>query len=96
MIRRDRSNERLVALFLLGALLLLPPLLLIFNRPERILGIPLLYLYIFAVWASLIVLAALIAHRIDRHAVAATTNIDVSAGDEDRNGEALADEARRA
>ncbi len=51
-------SERLVALFLLGALLLLPPVLLIFNVPARAVGVPVLYLYVFIAWALLIVLAA--------------------------------------
>ena len=60
----NRTHERLLALFMLGVLLLLPPLLLIFNRPARILGIPALYLYIFSAWALVIALAAAIARRI--------------------------------
>ena len=64
MTGRDRSNERLVALFLLSLLLFLPPLLLVFNRPDRVIGIPALYLYIFVVWAGLIALSALISARI--------------------------------
>lgn len=35
-------------------LLLNSPILAIANRPERVLGIPVLYLYVFTVWASLI------------------------------------------
>jgi hypothetical protein len=64
MIRRERTNELLVALFLLGVVLLLPPVLLVFNRPERIMGVPVLYLYLFAAWAVLIGLVAAIARRI--------------------------------
>ena len=48
----SRTRELLIALFLLGALLFAPPLLIIFNKPTRILGIPSLYLYLFAVWAA--------------------------------------------
>lgn len=64
MDRRDTTHERLVALFLLGVLLLVPPMLVVFNRVERVLGVPLLYLYLFAAWALLIGLAALVARRI--------------------------------
>ena len=70
MTGRDRINERLVALFLLGLLLFLPPLLLVFNRPDRVIGIPALYLYIFVAWAGLIALSALISARIGREAEA--------------------------
>ena len=66
MVRRDTTHERLVALFLLGVLLLVPPVLVVFNRVERVLGVPLLYLYLFAAWALLIGLAALVARLLAR------------------------------
>ncbi len=53
-------SERLIALFVLAIVLLNPPLLLIFDRVAITVGIPVLYLYLFAVWAVLIVLLALI------------------------------------
>jgi hypothetical protein len=59
----SRTREFLVALFLLGVLLFAPPLLLIFNKATRILGVPTLYLYLFAVWAALIALIALAVER---------------------------------
>jgi hypothetical protein len=62
----SRTRELLVALFLLGVLLLAPPLLIIFNKATRILGVPTLYLYLFAVWTVLIALVALAVER--RHA----------------------------
>jgi hypothetical protein len=58
-----RARELLVALFLLGVLLFAPPLLLIFNKETLILGVPTLYLYLFAVWAALIALVALVVER---------------------------------
>jgi hypothetical protein len=58
-----RARELLVALFLLGVLLFAPPLLLIFNKETLILGVPTLYLYLFAVWAALIALVALAVER---------------------------------
>jgi len=64
MIRNNRTNERLVALFLLGTVLLVPPVLLVFNRPVRVLGIPTLYLYLFVVWIVLIFLGRVLANRI--------------------------------
>jgi len=45
----------------LGFLLFNYPLLALFNRPGTVFGIPLLYAYIFAVWALLIVVIAIIA-----------------------------------
>ena len=55
----SRTRELLVALFLLGVILLAPPVLLIFNKATLILGIPSLYFYLFAVWSALIALVAL-------------------------------------
>jgi hypothetical protein len=65
----DRTREHLTALFLLGVLLLVPPFLLVFNRPVQVLGLPLLYLYLFAAWAGLIALVAVVVRRIDRDGV---------------------------
>ena len=62
----SRTRELLVALFLLGALLLAPPLLIIFNKATRVLGIPTLYLYLFVVWTTLIALVAVIVEPRDR------------------------------
>jgi hypothetical protein len=59
MSRPGLTHERLVALFLLGVLLFTPPFLGIFNTPDRILGVPSLYLYLFAAWTLLIVLVTL-------------------------------------
>jgi len=60
MNSRYLPSERLVALFLLAVLLLNPPLLLIFDSPSSVAAIPSLYVYLFAVWAVLIGLLALI------------------------------------
>ena len=56
-------GQRLVALFLLGVLLFNYPLLAVFNRPAEVLGIPVLYAYIFFAWAALIGLLALVVER---------------------------------
>ena len=66
MDRKGMTGQRLAAVFLLGCVLLNYPLLFLFNRPVRLFGIPLLYLYVFAAWAGLIALLAyLIEHAID-------------------------------
>jgi hypothetical protein len=57
---RDRTGERLVALFLLAVLLLSPPLISIVDEPSKVAGLPVLYLYLFAVWALLIIMLALV------------------------------------
>ena len=63
MQRTSRTREQLIALFVLGIVLLAPPLLIIFNQPTRVLGVPTLYVYLFAVWAVLI---GLVAHAVER------------------------------
>jgi hypothetical protein len=57
------KSQRLVALFLLGCLLLNYPLLSLFNRIGTFMGIPVLYFWLFAVWALLIVLMAFVVER---------------------------------
>ncbi|WP_319409980.1 hypothetical protein [uncultured Desulfosarcina sp.] len=58
---RDKINaRRLVGIFLLGMLLFNFPLLYLFNRPLLTLGIPLLYLYLFATWSLIIFLMLII------------------------------------
>lgn len=59
MTRPGITTERLLALFLLGIVVFTPPFLGIFNTPRLILGIPILYLYLFAAWGLLIALVAL-------------------------------------
>jgi hypothetical protein len=63
MIRPSIKGPRLVALFLLGVLLLNFPLLHLVDRPIAVLGIPLLYAYVFAVWALVIGLMALVLEK---------------------------------
>ena len=54
----DRRGERLVVLALVGVLALNYPLLQLFDASRLVLGIPMLYLYLFLVWAGLIGLGA--------------------------------------
>jgi hypothetical protein len=54
---------RLVALFLVGALLFNYPLLALFDRAATAFGIPVLYVYMFGAWALLIALLALVIER---------------------------------
>lgn len=46
------AGERLVLLFLVGLLLINFPLLAIFNQSATVAGIPILYVYLFGVWAA--------------------------------------------
>ena len=55
------KEQRLIALFVFGCLLFNYPVLSLFNVPAAALGVPVLYLYIFAAWAILVALMALAA-----------------------------------
>lgn len=57
------KGQRLAALFALGCLLFNFPLLALFNRSETVSSVPLLYLYVYAAWALLIGLLALVIER---------------------------------
>ena len=55
---KGARGARLVCLFLLGCLLFNYPLMALFNVHATILGVPVLYAYIFFAWALLIALVA--------------------------------------
>ena len=63
MARPSRRGQKLLALFLLGCLLFTYPIVALFNVRATVLGIPVLYGYLFSAWALLIVLAAVIMER---------------------------------
>ena len=50
--------NRLLAIFLLGALAFSPPFLAIFAVDDVVFGMPVLFLYLFGAWALLIALVA--------------------------------------
>ena len=60
MRRPGLGAERLIGLFLIGAIGFSPPVLTLFNKPVLVAGIPLLYLYLFLLWLLLVVLAGLV------------------------------------
>jgi hypothetical protein len=57
------AGERLGLIFLIGALLVNFPLLAIFNRSATVGGFPVLYVYLFGVWAAGIAIVFLAARR---------------------------------
>ena len=59
------TSQRLIALFLAGALLLNFPLLALWDRPATLLGVPLFPAALFIIWAILIALVAFIVERTD-------------------------------
>ena len=54
------KGQRLIALFVLGCLLFNYPVLSLFNASAEAFGVPVLYAYIFAAWALLVALMALV------------------------------------
>ena len=59
----EKKGQRFVALCMLGMLLFNFPILALFNVSGTLLGVPVLYAYIFVAWAAVIALMALIAER---------------------------------
>jgi hypothetical protein len=65
MQKTGRKAQRLIGLFLLGCLLFNFPLLSLFNVGRTVLGVPLLYAYLFAAWLLVIALVAALMERPD-------------------------------
>ena len=59
----ESKSPRLVALCILGALLFNYPILALFNKQGFVLGIPLLYAYIFLAWILLVAAMAFVVER---------------------------------
>jgi hypothetical protein len=59
-MKSSLKGQRLSALFLLGFLLLNYPLVSLFAGTTQIFGLPLLFIYVFAAWALVIALLALV------------------------------------
>lgn len=63
----QRVRDAAVALPFVAAILLMPPLVLIFCAPVFLAGFPLVAVYIFTVWALVIIAAALVARGLAAH-----------------------------
>ncbi len=63
MMRRGLARQRLVAVFIAAALLFNYPILSLFDRPEAIFGLPVLYVFMFVVWGVVIAVIAWIVER---------------------------------
>jgi acetyl-CoA carboxylase carboxyltransferase component len=62
-VSEDAKAQRFVALCMLGLVAFNYPILALFNVPGTLLGVPVLYAYLFIAWAVLIALMALVANR---------------------------------
>jgi hypothetical protein len=60
-VSEEAKSQRFIALCMLGMVLFNFPILALFNVGGTILGVPVLYAYIFLAWAALIALMALVA-----------------------------------
>lgn len=69
-----RQTERLIGILAIGLVVLNYPLLSLFSKVKLLFGIPVLYFYIFAVWALFILCVALILEK-----SASSSKIDKSA-----------------
>lgn len=67
-ISNRKISDRALILLLVGCLLLMPPLANIFQLDVRVMGIPFTGIYLFVVWGVLIVGAAFLSNRLQRHA----------------------------
>jgi hypothetical protein len=65
MSKNRAARNKITGYTLLFILLQLPPILGIFNKPALFGGIPVLFAYIFFVWAGFILLVAFHIHKTD-------------------------------
>jgi len=61
----ERKGQRFIALCMLGMVLFNFPVLALFNVAVTLLGVPVLYAYLFAAWAAMIAVMALLAESAD-------------------------------
>lgn len=57
-MRKGLARQRLIAVFFAAAMLFNYPLLFLFDRPEYLLGLPTVHLYLFGSWVVVIGLVA--------------------------------------
>lgn len=65
-MNRQKLRDTALLLPALGLVLVMPPFVDLFSGPDTGTGVPPLVIYIFAVWATLIVLGAILARRLSR------------------------------
>jgi hypothetical protein len=65
MNEQELTGQKTIAVFLVAAVALSPLFLAIFSRPAFLLGVPQLYLYLFAVWALVILAIGVNVFRVE-------------------------------
>lgn len=63
MAGRRKLENAALALLVFGALLMVQPILNIFNVPVRLFGVPLVVIYLFMVWITLVGVTLLLSRR---------------------------------
>ena len=69
MMRRSltaKARQIVLCLPLFGLILFLPPAIRVFAVPATIMGVPLIVIYVFGIWAALIIGAAIFARHLGR------------------------------
>lgn len=64
--RTQGTRDAATALPVVAVFLLLPPVILVFAAPALVFGIPLIVIYVYGVWAAVVLAALLIARRLER------------------------------
>ncbi|MCF6273274.1 MAG: hypothetical protein L3J37_08815 [Rhodobacteraceae bacterium] len=64
--RKRKLRDSAVLLPVLGAFLLVSPLITIFTGAGTLFGLPLIFIYIFGVWLGLVLAARAMARRLDK------------------------------
>ena len=62
----ERVRDAAFLLPIAASIMLLPPFILLFAAPVTIAGMPLIVLYVFAVWAAIVLCAFLLSRRLER------------------------------
>ncbi|MGM0943766.1 MAG: hypothetical protein ACQEW9_01205 [Bacteroidota bacterium] len=66
-MKKSLKQHYLGAIFFLGLFLLNYPVLAIYDIPERWLGIPVMYLFVFGFWSLLITITYLVIRKPDKN-----------------------------
>lgn len=61
---RQNTRDAILVVTVFGAILLMPPFLPFFDRPIDLFGMPLIVVYVFGVWLTLICLACFLSRRL--------------------------------
>jgi len=63
---RTKIRDAVALMVILGTWLFMPPMLTVVNQPTAVLGVPTIVLYVFIVWAGLIVFTRILSNQAGR------------------------------